>query len=1281
MDAEERDLRPLDGPEPPLPRLRSNSTPWIDAFRGQLAGALRNSAGASLDHPVGTILVASASQAKPVAVFNTLLSSANLAPVFADGVADSTLPRTYILLKDCSDEGVDAATAQRALAECQRAFGASACHLVPINTRKEGEPLPADLWTAARPVLHAPPTSRPAAGLPADSPLSQEDVTRLRDLISGPVSKQAIESLTRRVIALSTTVKAARAGLQNKLRSWLGGRSTHAHSPNSSGGGGSGGARYHSGSIEAQTRQLADCAFLLGDFGTALSAYRQAASEFKGDKAWWHYAVAMELSAICLYATDGSWRDMDEAAEKASATYLKLSSSAGDLAARHATRAVILQMDLLSVAPLKKKEQATRDVAQALVDQSTQESNLCAALLLEQAALCFRSAKVPMQRKYAFYLILAGYRYISCSQRRHAVRTYASALRVYAGKGWSHIEDHVHFTLGRNCSQLGRIELALAYFLRLLRHSRQPAERQQTFMRELASILRAHPEKALLPTLPLPRFSARSIRVLLNDQNQPSGTQASGLLSAAHPLWKPLTAPLLPPAEVATGNWLTGTSAAKATAAPAPCVVGEWVFVEVDVENPMHVQLNLTDLKLRCKLERKAGSSLVGVSDSSSAEGQLAGAPDPLSDVSDAAATPDTEEPEPDLETDVQDVTLPAGRRSLVRLGVRSRHEGDLEIEGVTWTLNGVAHGVHALELRGRRLNKTRAQRMAKMYAFDQSLKMRVVHPMPLLQARIDGLPQTMLLGEVIKTSLVVSNVGQTPLCEAKLRLSQPAFCVLADPDADTGAVGKASDSAARVKCTERSRVGAEGAAASSNTAASGHSKLKSGETIDYSIVSLPLPNGELKPGEVLRLPLWVRAASLGAHSLHFVFAYVPRTPSPELKRRLCPLSAKLRVHPSLAIRHLMRPLEGTSDEALKEGSTLPQYALTLQVQNVSSSKRLQVSQISCVSGVWTAEPLCHSASLPTPLQPTEATAVYLRLAPIRSAFTATASAIAIPAAGEAASAMHHVEVCLCRGAVATEIDSRQTPHLESYLRTAARAVSEADAADAARGYARPVARRELTAPELAASLGLSLMVHWADADGSARGQLHITNLMPQLPLQALTPLPPAPPKKAPCLPRSLESNEGLGVTLQLRVDAPACVHHSFGSSPLCEVPVRVVVLNCLRDTALAFRLELATSPSLVPHIGEAATTASSAPPASERISESCFWLGRTRHAEQWLAPASTAELNLSIAASATGTFSLDGFRLFVCAWRTSSMGEASRLNPPASCATPAARTVQIVAA
>ena len=106
-----------------------------------------------------------------------------------------------------------------------------------------------------------------------------------------------------------------------------------------------------------------------------------------------------------------------------------------------------------------------------------------------------------------------------------------------------------------------------------------------------------------------------------------------------------------------------------------------------------------------------------------------------------------------------------------------------------------------------------------------------------------------------------------------------------------------------------------------------------------------------------------------------------------------------------------------------------------------------------------------------------------------------------------------------------------------------------------------------------------------------------------------------------------------------------------FAVSPLCEVPLRIVVLNCLRDTALAFRLDLATSPSLSDAKERAAASGPTAA-ALDRISGSCFWLGRTRHAEQWLAPASMTELSLSIAASATGTFALDGFKLFVCGWK-----------------------------
>ena len=120
------------------------------------------------------------------------------------------------------------------------------------------------------------------------------------------------------------------------------------------------------------------------------------------------------------------------------------------------------QLDLLKRPPTKGSKAdalraGLREAAAGLVAQSTHESHLMAALLLEQSALCYRTMKPQLPRKFAFHLILAGFRFIQCGQRRHAVRAYAAALAVYSRKGWTHIEDHVHFTLGRNCATLGQV--------------------------------------------------------------------------------------------------------------------------------------------------------------------------------------------------------------------------------------------------------------------------------------------------------------------------------------------------------------------------------------------------------------------------------------------------------------------------------------------------------------------------------------------------------------------------------------------------------------------------------------------------------------------------------------------------------------------------------------------------------------------------------------------------------------------------------------------------------
>ena len=466
------------------------------------------------------------------------------------------------------------------------------------------------------------------------------------------------------------------------------------------------------------------------------------------------------MAALCLYFADGSRRDLEDTLEKATSHYLRGSSP------RHATKATLLQLDLLKRPPTRGSKAdalraGLRDAAAGLVAQSTHETHLVAALLLEQAALCYRSMRPALPRKFAFHLILAGFRFIQCGQRRHAVRAhaaactgvhwralhwralhwralhthhthaphactthahcahalqvraYAAALSVYSRKGWTHVEDHVHFTLGRNCATLGKVELALQFFLRLLGHSRQPADRQQTFMKEFGNILRLNPQHATLPTLPVPRFSDRTIKVLLGDNAR--GPQSAGpeVLAETSALWKAIVTPLKGKgAANAGGNWLQKSAVVAAEPTYAPCVQGEWVYVEVEVDNPMHVPLQLSTLQLACT--------------HTPAPADAGAPPDARGLVAAGAAA--------NLELDEHELTLAPGKRSVVRLGVRPLAEGTLVIAGASWTLGDMVHGRHDFALHGRRLNDTRQQRIAKEYALPAAPP--TSRPQPSLSAR-----------------------------------------------------------------------------------------------------------------------------------------------------------------------------------------------------------------------------------------------------------------------------------------------------------------------------------------------------------------------------------------------------------------------------------------------------------------------------------------------------------------------------------------------------------------
>ena len=89
------------------------------------------------------------------------------------------------------------------------------------------------------------------------------------------------------------------------------------------------------------------------------------------------------------------------------------------------------------------------EAAARFMRMTNEQKDLRSALLFEQAAYChLLSSPMPQVRKYAFHVILAGYRYTKAGQKDHAVRAYRQGFEVYRQRGWRLAEEHALYTLG-----------------------------------------------------------------------------------------------------------------------------------------------------------------------------------------------------------------------------------------------------------------------------------------------------------------------------------------------------------------------------------------------------------------------------------------------------------------------------------------------------------------------------------------------------------------------------------------------------------------------------------------------------------------------------------------------------------------------------------------------------------------------------------------------------------------------------------------------------------------
>lgn len=226
---------------------------------------------------------------------------------------------------------------------------------------------------------------------------------------------------------------------------------------------------YAYNSLEQQTRQLGDLAFLLQNYDLAFQTYHSIKKEFQVSGAWMHFAGVVEMCALSTYMMSSVRREVISYLEEAISVY-NVTVKAYNFGHRAS----------LFLAEVLKERANYRDLTQLFIIRMTAEdADLRSAMCLEQAAHAFLRINPPMTRKYALHLILAGHRYAKATQRVHSTRAYRQALEVYHQRGWTLAEDYIHFSLARHSFALHHLCDAKQAFECLLSHESAQSPNQQ----------------------------------------------------------------------------------------------------------------------------------------------------------------------------------------------------------------------------------------------------------------------------------------------------------------------------------------------------------------------------------------------------------------------------------------------------------------------------------------------------------------------------------------------------------------------------------------------------------------------------------------------------------------------------------------------------------------------------------------------------------------------------------------------------------------------------------
>lgn len=915
--------------------------PWYKSFKHTLMDTFRCEEFSLLCHPVAMLVIVSSTDPNPRHSFEELTAPENLPLPFQEGIYDiNSIPKYYVILHDVLETMGTSIDPDAILTSLDIATGNGT--VIRINSLLDASfsSHGATIWTEnpfVRPPLFPQMIQTfPQVNETVGTSLSRDDVDQLKAFVRDFGLRFLVSSLEKRIAKLNEVVSAMKKGVKNVFKSWLRKpkdlRPSHASA--------SGRILYKCDAIESQTRLLADTAFLVRDYELALQMYRLVREDYKSDKSMLHCANANEMIALCLLMTKGSPIQITNALDSANAIYAKTPSV---LTQRLAIRIAVIAGEIFYA--LSKSGLFTDymdNASAALIRGSTMEQGICAAILMERAALCDVRARQPKFRKYGFRMVMAGHVYNTLGHEKHSARCYSLARAIYDCSGWFLVEDHINFMLTQQANKLNDRMATIILFLKLIGTGRNSASQQEAMLYDFGLMVKEFLATERADASPSSLSSNGPVcitgsnggvkRLLVRDLRMPELDEKSTVVFAATnaigidrsidgnnleaEMWRDLGQMMdnqqLLHQYMAAGeqteakSWYAplhlyaGYRNKKNAVIPQPenYVKGEQIFVEFVMKNALSCAVDVEDIHLFGTFE-SAGEAIV-------------------------FDVPESLEPdEQRVEINSVNLQLLPCSEERVRLAVCPHICGRLKLTGVRWSIcGGDVQGEHAFNLPGPLLNDTRAHREARARAPNMSLIANVVESMPWLGVEIKVVPTESFVGELIKLKALLINAGTASLHNLQVCCTDLQLC--------TSKSGTVEDLCGYV-------------------GANGH-------VVDLSKVVLA-------PGEREEVTIWARGLVAGRHLAALLFKYTTKPVShiPSLSRTV-KIKLDLDLLPCIDVSYSIEPNFSARGEYILGITVSNQRRDHHATTNVLGSV-VRLEELLCVSNSWSVENLSRMAS------------------------------------------------------------------------------------------------------------------------------------------------------------------------------------------------------------------------------------------------------------------------------------------------------------------------------